>query len=121
MYRFLSKNEAREVRKETEEEQLLAVVAILRDTYEIDKEKEDIHEEGVALTYEMFNKKAKQIAMTFKDSSGYRRLLCVEPFSLGLVMASRIRRHYTHAAWFKIGSLMNMLGVHGAVRNITDG
>ena len=51
---------------------------------------------------------------------GFRRIFCIPAFSMGLVMASRIRKHYTHSQWYNITSLLEMVGVHGTVSHGTD-
>ena len=50
-----------------------------------------------------------------QESSGFRKLACLPTMMLALVMASRIRRHYVHALWFRIGMLERIVKVHGAV------
>ena len=46
---------------------------------------------------------------------GFRRLTCMPTLMLGLVMASRVQRHYQHAPWFWVGVFNKMVEVHGAV------
>jgi hypothetical protein len=66
--------------------------------------------------YEDYAKLLKDKADLFKAvNSGFRKLACIDVFMLGLVMTSRVRRHYVHAAWFKVSSLVKMVEVHGAV------
>lgn len=68
--------------------------------------------------YPRFTAKAEQLVEEFKETSytrGPRRLCSVPSFALALAMSSRIRKHYTHAKWFKISELNTMLETHGAV------
>ena len=117
LYRFLSRNETKGRHMATEEEFLLEIVDLLRDAYEEDiKEQDAIPGEDESVVNRHFQKAAKEAAEKHKEGRGYRQLCCVETFALGLVMASRIRRHYTHAPWFKITPLARMLHVHGVVR-----
>lgn len=105
----------------TNEELLLEVVAVLRDAYlkdakELDAEARTDFSEA---NYPKFMAAAAEQAAELKDVPGYRRLaLCAVPsFALGLVMASRVWRHYTHAPWFTLTGLGTILQSHGAVRD----
>jgi hypothetical protein len=138
IFRYLSRNEVKENYKATEEELLLEIVVELRDAYERDmataaekhknavaeallrKEEPQIPEprsEELAIKYPQFVEAVtlKAKAEEVKDSRGYRRLCSVPSFAHGLVMASRLRRHYTHAEWFRVGALGTMLEAHGGV------
>ncbi|KAI9442816.1 hypothetical protein BJY52DRAFT_1194722, partial [Lactarius psammicola] len=119
IYRFLSRNETKDTHMATEEELLIEVVDELKDAYEIDLAKRGDRARNLdaAALYPTFMNKAKEKAALFKDSRasvGHRRLCSVPSFALGLVMASRIRRHYTHALWFNVQTLTTMLDSHGA-------
>ncbi|KAN0128163.1 hypothetical protein V8E53_014015 [Lactarius tabidus] len=138
IFRYLSRNEVKENYKATEEELLLEIVVELRDAYERDmataaekhknavaeallrKEEPQIPEprsEELAIKYPQFVEAVtlKAKAEEVKDSRGYRRLCSVPSFAHGLVMASRLRRHYTHAEWFRVGALGTMLEAHGGI------
>ena len=58
---------------------------------------------------------AKKAELFKGNSSGYRQICALPRVALGLVMASRIRSHFTHASWFRISSLRDMVKVHGGV------
>lgn len=105
----------------TQEELLLEIVAHLRDAYE-----KDIQNQGqqgkyidASIHFPLFMEMAKMKSEEFKENRSYGRLCSVPSFALGLVMASRIRRHYTHASWFNITTLTKMLISHGAVSGTT--
>ena len=121
IYRFLSRNENMPVLKRTEEESLNEVVQALRDEYEEDLDDAVAHgedrgeERERSLLYPKFAKAAKMKAEECKDMAGYKRLLSVPSFTLGLVMASRLKRHFQRAPWFKVITLGSMLENHGAV------
>ncbi|KAH8984063.1 hypothetical protein EDB86DRAFT_2833632 [Lactarius hatsudake] len=120
IYRFLSRNETKDTRMATEEEMLIEIVDELKDAYEKDVSlrKDRGKNLDAAALFQTFMKKAKQKAASFKESrdrAGYRQLCAVPSFALGLVAASRIRRHYTHARWFQVSELVKMLESHGAL------
>ncbi len=98
---------------------LQEVVDELKDAFESDLENTtelSREEEDFELKYPRFMKKVFLKAGQFKQNShGYRQICCLPSFALGLVMASRIPSHYTHAPWFKLGSLNEMIDVHGTV------
>jgi hypothetical protein len=121
VYRFLSRNEWKGSLESTGEEKLLEIICELKDAYEDDLGRQDeIPKNSDAATmYPDFSKLAIEKAEEFKEEGGFGRLLTVPSFALGLVMASRIRRHYTHAPWFNISKLSKMLEEHGAVRGAT--
>jgi hypothetical protein len=121
IFRFLSRNEIRGVYMATDEEHLQEDVYVLKDAIELDlkslKDRDRGNEEDPTILYRNFMRAVKEKEEEYRDKelSGYKRLFCVPSFALGLVMASRIRRHYTHSSWFKISSLNQMLKVHGTV------
>jgi hypothetical protein len=55
-----------------------------------------------------------------RGSSAYRRICCVPSFAFGLVMASRMQTHFTHAPWFKLRSLSEMIDVYGTVSEAVE-
>ncbi|KAI9430720.1 hypothetical protein H4582DRAFT_2063460 [Lactarius indigo] len=119
LYRFLSRNEMKDTRLATEEELMIEIVDELKDAYEEDvKLRKDRGKNlDAAAVFQTFMKKAKRKAAAFKESrdrAGYRELCAVPSFALGLVAASWIRRHYTHARWFQVAELVKMLESHGA-------
>lgn len=118
MLRFLSRNTSRELFKATEEEKLLEVVTQLTDFLNRDLKRlgdADADEDDIEVLYPQFFKRVKLKASTFKGAKGYRELVCIPPFILGLAMVGRVKRHYTHARWFMIGRLGRMLGEYGGV------
>jgi hypothetical protein len=50
-----------------------------------------------------------------KVHSGFRRIMSMPNFLVGLMMASRVGRHYLHAPWFTVLSFSRMADVHGSV------
>jgi hypothetical protein len=115
VFRFLSRNEVLDSRKATDEESLLEILDELKDAWELDVETLTKEEDNLSVMYPGFMKTVQRMAEEYKDSPRYRKVCGVPSFALALVMASRIRRHYTHAPWFKITTLYKMLDVHGAV------
>ncbi|KAH9019230.1 hypothetical protein EDB85DRAFT_1896816 [Lactarius pseudohatsudake] len=121
IYRFMSRNETKENRMTTDEELLLEIVDELKDAYEadIDMQREQPNlDKDLDASYPAFMKLAKdkaEKAEESKETPAHRRLCSVPAFARGLVMASRVRRHYTHAPWFEIGTLSKMLDSHGAL------
>lgn len=96
---------------------------MLRDAYEdnLTKQQGKPKDSNVATLFPEFTKVAKGKVEEYKGYKdphglGYQRLCSVPSFALRLVMASRIRRHYIHAPWFKIKNLTRVLEAHGAVR-----
>lgn len=138
VYRLLSRNETTDRVNITEEEFLQEIIDCFKDLFEEDDKKlllrrtkkiKDAEEKGRSLDdlddednndYDLkypsvFNEIAIKADQFKGNSSGYR-LICVLPrVAFGLVMASRLRSHYTHAPWFRIGPLKEMVQVHGAV------
>lgn len=122
IFRFISRNQVNDNWRATGEELLLEIVAELRDAYDDDltemrSENRSPTHDGSLSQYPRFMHEAKLKADLFKDDRGHKRLCSVPSFAHGLVMASRIKRHYTHAEWFTVGALNKMLDVHGAVSN----
>ncbi|KAH8986177.1 hypothetical protein EDB86DRAFT_3082994 [Lactarius hatsudake] len=120
IYRFLSRNETKDMRMATEEELLIEIMDELKDAYEDDvRHRKDRGKNlDAAALFPTFMKMAKKKAAAFKESrdrAGYRQLCAVPSFALGLVAASQIRRHYTHARWFQVSELVKILESHGAL------
>jgi len=124
IFRFLSRNETKPEKPATEEEHLDEIVRVLRDKYREDLEdaardgKERDEEREIAVQYPKYAQAAKEKAIKYKDMAGYKRLLAVPSFTLGLVMVTRVRRHYQRAPWFKVATLGHMLENHGAVSDL---
>jgi hypothetical protein len=117
MYRFLSRNMIKGAWQATDEEKLIELVLELRDNLSLDQEAErsDPDEDDLDVLYPAFSSALQEKAKAFINEGGYRRLCSVSSFFLGLVMLSRVRRHYTHAPWFKVSILNDMLKTHGGV------
>jgi hypothetical protein len=117
MYRFLSRNMVKGTWQATEEERLIELVVELSDHLRTDQKKglSDPNEDDLAVLYPAFSRALQAKAKAFINEGGYRRLCSVSSFFLGLVMLSRVRRHYTHAPWFKVTMLNEMLKTHGGV------
>ena len=121
IFRFMSRNETKPVKPSTDEELLNEIVQGLRDRYNEDladaaaKEAWREDDRDVSLMYPKYTEAAKEKADAYKELSGYKRLLAVPGFTLGLVMVTRLKRHYQRAPWFKVTTLGNMLENHGAV------
>jgi hypothetical protein len=117
MYRFLSRNMIKGTWYATEEEKLIELVVELRDHLSVDlKTGTTSGDEGdLRSMYPTFSGKLEDKARQFVGEGGYRRLCCVSSFFLGLVMLSRVRRHYIHAPWFKVMILGEMIKYHGGV------
>jgi|ERR1700730_135248 hypothetical protein len=121
MFRFLSRNIVKGTWKATDEEKLIELVVELKDHLSVDLETVTASEDEDTLKtlYPAFMKHLDLKAQNFVGEGGYRRLCCVSIFFLGLVMLSRVRRHYLHASWFKVSILDGMVKYHGGVsRNI---
>lgn len=102
----------------TEEELLQEVIDELKDAIEDDIASGigSSRDQDFKYKYPLFLKKVKEKAEQFKQNgSGYRAICCLPAFALGLVFASRIRSHYTHSPWFKLGRLSKMIDVYGTV------
>lgn len=123
-FRFISRNEANEQHPMTAEERLQEIVEMLKDAYEEDLDANEkngvknIDERDPDTLYPRFTKLAQETAKTYKDSQGHGSLCTDTSFALGLVMASRIFRHYLHAPWFNVKELRRMLDEHGAVSKL---
>ena len=118
IFRFISRNETKPTQIATENELLQEVLDELKDALEIDLDRTaDLsREEDFEISYTEFMSTVNRKAVQFKqDSHGYRQICSVPPFALALVMASRVQSHYTHARWFRLGSLTEMINVHGTV------
>jgi hypothetical protein len=118
----LSRNQVKDNLRATDEEHLLEIVDELRDAYEKDLAQMQgqsgrIRDDGDIKQYKYFVRAASTKAELCKEITerGYSRLCSVPSFAHGLVMASRIPRHYTHAEWFTVKKLNCMLDMHGAV------
>lgn len=137
VYRLLSRNETQGRVKITEEELLQEIVDGFKDAFEEDDkkllrryaERDAITQGQVPSTAELLDMEedydvryptvfvdiAKKAELFKGNSSGYRQICALPRVALGLVMASRIRSHFTHASWFRISSLRDMVKVHGGV------
>lgn len=111
-----------ESRNATEEELLQEIVDEMKDCLEDDlkarrlSQRAEDEDEDFDVKYPKFKKRVDDKANLFKRSShGYRRICCVPSFALGLVMASRMQTHFTHAPWFKFTNLVGMIDVYGTV------
>jgi len=119
IFRLISRNETKGAQRATEEELLQEVVDELKDVFELDlaaiKDPVEARDEDFKIKYPQFFKRVALEADSFKKKAGYRQICCLPAFALGLVMASRIPSHYTHAHWFNLKSLTDMINVHGTV------
>jgi hypothetical protein len=118
IFRFISRNTTLDTHRATEEELLQETIDELKDALEEDLPKiKDVFElRNFEYKYPTFKKKIDEKAEQFKNTKhGYRRICCVPSFALGLVMASRFETHFTHATWFKLATLTEMLNVYGTV------
>jgi hypothetical protein len=118
VYRLASRNETHGNYKATDEELLQELIDELKREFEKDlRTKTRLNkDEDYKIAYPLYTKRIKEKAEKFKSvNSGFRKLACMPTFMLGMVMASRVRRHYVHAPWFKASSLVKMVDVHGAV------
>jgi hypothetical protein len=118
IYRLISRNERKGSYLATEEELLQEVVDEFKDSFEVDlaSMEDPLREEEFKIKYPRFMDAVNNRAERFKQkSSGYRQICCMPSFVFGLVMASRIPTHYTHASWFRLTALTDMIDVHGTV------
>lgn len=120
IFRLISRNERKGVHRATDEELLQEVIDEIKDEFESDLstigDPIRARKEDFKFIYPLFMEKVKVKADAFKQKSqGHRQICCLPSFAFGLVMASRIPGHYTHAPWFKIKTLGEMIDVHGAV------
>jgi hypothetical protein len=122
VFRMMSQNTSKGQRMATDEELLLEIVNELKDVLEMDMPRArtiQAREDDPNILFPTFMKGVEQTADKYKESGGYRRLCSVPSFTLALVSVARIRRHYIHCPWFKIGMLQKMVDVHGGVSNPT--
>jgi len=117
MFRFLSRNIIKGSWHATEEEKLIDLVVELKDYlgHDLDTVKPDPDEDNLEVLYPGFSKELQAKAKQFMGEGGYRRLCSVPSFFLGIVMLSRIPRHYIHAPWFIVATLNKMINDHGGV------
>jgi hypothetical protein len=117
MYRFLSRNMVKGTWQATDEEKLIELVVELRDylTVDLERRPSDPDEDDPKVLYPHFSAALDARSKRYVTEGGYRRLCSVGSFFLGLVMVSRVRRHYIHAPWFKVTVLSQMLKNHGGV------
>lgn len=118
IFRFISRNSAKSTHKLTEEELLQEIIDELKDCLEKDLQVQidPGREKDFNFKYPRFVEKVRELAkLLVKSASGYRRICSLPSFALSLVSASRIPSHYTHAPWFKLVHLTEMVGVYGTV------
>ena len=118
VFRLLSRNETRATQKATEEEHLQEVVDSLKDVLEKDLRllTDRNRDEDYEVIYPQFMEALAKKAEKYKSTTqGYRQMCCLPRFTLGLVMASRVWRHYRHAVWFRMPTLKAMVEIHGGV------
>jgi hypothetical protein len=115
--RFLSRNMIKGTWQATDEERLIEIVVELKDHLSVDLQtsQTDPDEDNLEVLYPTFSRELQVKAKLFLGEGGYRRLCCISSFFLGLVMLSRVRRHYIHAPWFKVTTLDEMVKFHGGV------
>lgn len=119
IFRLISRNETKSMHQATEEELLQELVDELKREYlkDVKKMPDDTEEADYYTLYPRFMGAIGEKAEAYKQyNSGFRKLSCMPTFTLSLVMASQVRRHYTHAKWFRMGTFYKMVEVHGAVR-----
>lgn len=126
--RYIARNETKYSLGATDMEFLQEIVYPLEKAYSKDLDAalerriegdEGSEDDDSSVKWKNFSKAADEIAVEHKEKNGYKKLFGVTSFSLSLVMASRIRRHYTHATWFRANRLTNILETHGAVSQET--
>jgi hypothetical protein len=116
IHRLISRNETLDCLKSTDEEKLLELVDELRLVFVDELAKVTDRTEDYRTNFPRFYRATKEKSELCKNDAGYRKLLCVPMFTVGLVMVARIRRHYTHAPWFRVPKFQKMLDIHGTVR-----
>ena len=102
----------------TEEERLQEIVEEMKYAYMKDMRDKSITYVGddYEKRYPKFLAVVKEKADLYKGmNQWYRQLCCLPSFALGLVMVSKIKRHYTHSNWFKQSKLGVMIEVYGGV------
>lgn len=117
LHRLISRNETRDNLKTTQEEVLIEVIEELKFVFLPELDKVVDRSEDCQINFPKFVELTKEKAEQFKSNAnhGYRKLLCLPSFMMGLVMASRITTHYTHAPWFRAMNFVRMVEVHGVV------
>jgi hypothetical protein len=135
-YQLLSKNQDKHVLKVTEDEELQQYVNELKHEFEKDlrenlsleeRKREREREEGgnddgetedqdEQPKFPRYRARLKLITDDFgKVNTGFRSLMSMPNFLVGLMMASRVGRHYLHSPWFTVTSFNRMMAVHGSV------
>jgi hypothetical protein len=141
-YQLLSKNQDKHVLKVTEDEELQQYVNELKHEFEkdlrdnllLEEEKRERAREGGGdgdgdgkdedkdeqPKFPKYRARLKLITDDFgKVNTGFRSLMSMPNFLVGLMMASRVGRHYLHCSWFKVTSFNRMMDVHGSVSKET--
>lgn len=120
MFRLLSRNGTLEDNGSTDEELLQEMIDQLK--IELEKDLENQPEDREDRDYEderyfpRYKKAVHDMATRYKGvNSGFRKLALVPSFMQAMVMLSRVQRHFVHAPWFRVTSLLKMVGVHGGV------
>lgn len=120
MFQYLSQNEMLGSHPVTDEEKLQQILTQLKREFlkdlrnNMEREMEEF--EDLRVKYPKYSALLNSFATKFKQVNvGFRRLTCMPTFMLGLVMASRVQRHYQHAPWFRVGMFNKIVEVHGAV------
>ena len=123
VFQFLSRNERLGNQMATPEEYLQEIANELKVWFQKDcgAARQRNTTDDMEVQYPELMAAISQKAEIFKSTNhGFRRIFCIPTFGVGLVMASRIRKHYTHSRWYNIQSLLGMVGVHGTVSDTTD-
>lgn len=120
IFQFLSQNETLGTHPATDEEKLQQILTQLKREFlkdlEKNTEREPEEHENLRVKYPKYTAMLNKFSEKFNQVNvGFRRLTCMPTFMLGLVMASRVQRHYQHAPWFRVGAFNKMAEVHGAV------
>ncbi|KAF8264416.1 hypothetical protein EI94DRAFT_1805833 [Lactarius quietus] len=120
LFRFLLWNKVNQWLDVTPEERLLEIINELHDTYEEDlhlmeKTNKKREEDDGIHTLDKFNEKWLAKVEALKDNNNLQHLFTKQLFAHGLVMVLWIQRHYTHAGWFTVKKLNEMLEDHGVV------
>jgi len=116
--RDIRNGKAREEAKRQREMEKENAPASDKDKDKDDEDDEDKEEElpELRVKYPEYWARLQKINAQYKGvNAGYRRLTCMHTFVFGLVQASRVRRHYLHAPWFRVSHFNKMLQVHGGV------
>jgi hypothetical protein len=117
VFRLISRNATFGRRRATPEEMLQEILDQMKDAFERDVLGNTCPlDEDHELMYPSCMKLIKDKAEKYKSTNRAYRQVCLMPmFTLSLVMASRVQSHYTHAGWFKISTLNEMINVYGGV------